>query len=487
MSAAYFNPLVVRAQLNLADVSGSMAVTTPVSGAFKLKGCEKRDALQRELQSRYGEGYIPPPSSITHVSRLQCVQSAVEQQIESYSRENPDTRIGIVTFNSDVTLIGDGTQETVIVTGDKLTSFDGLVEIGENFKVEQPIGKSKTKLLEELWGLQEEGKTALGPALQLSIAMASSRPGSSVILCTDGMANVGVGKKPCNWTGNLTQKTMFSSGSLEDAQKGEHMQHYTEMAERALLAGVSVSLISLIGSECKLDSLSVVAERTSGSVSRVNPVSLTEDGLMSSLKNRPVIGYTVMAMVLLHSGLKFRGEFDDENEDRNWIVKDLGNVRTGKELTFAYSFRSKKECDLTGTDRIPFQVQLLYTRPNGMQCLRVATAEVDVTEDRIEAEKAADIAVVGVHAAQRAARYAKEGDFERAQMEARAAQRFMKRAGVEKQKVAAWSKNVNGLDLVAKVQRQKKEHFCDEDDMFDDFSYVAVHKQEEVNEMDLFA
>ena len=234
------------------------------------------------------------------------------------------------------------------------------------------------------------------------------------------------------------------------------MQHYTEMAERALLAGVTVSVVSLIGTECKLESLSVVAERTSGSVDRVDPVSLTEGALVGSLTGQPVIGYTVMAMVMLHSGLKFRGEFDDENENRNWVIKDLGNVRKGKELTFAYSFRSKKECDLTGIDRIPFQVQLLYTRPDGSRCLRVATAEVDVTDDRNEAEEKADIQVVGVHAAQRAARFAREGDYERAQMEARSAQRFMKRAGAEDTKVAAWSKNINGVDNALRNERKKE-------------------------------
>ena len=42
--------------------------------------------------------------------------------------------------------------------------------------------------------LEESGPTALGPALITSIAMASQgNPGSQVIVCTDGLANVGVG------------------------------------------------------------------------------------------------------------------------------------------------------------------------------------------------------------------------------------------------------------------------------------------------------
>ena len=43
-------------------------------------------------------------------------------------------------------------------------------------------------------GLEETGPTALGPALLTSIAMAAEGyPGSIVVLCTDGLANIGLG------------------------------------------------------------------------------------------------------------------------------------------------------------------------------------------------------------------------------------------------------------------------------------------------------
>lgn len=42
--------------------------------------------------------------------------------------------------------------------------------------------------------LEETGPTALGPGLASAIALASQgAPGSSVVLCTDGLANVGLG------------------------------------------------------------------------------------------------------------------------------------------------------------------------------------------------------------------------------------------------------------------------------------------------------
>lgn len=42
--------------------------------------------------------------------------------------------------------------------------------------------------------LEETGSTALGPAVTTAIAMASEgAPGSIVVVCTDGLANIGVG------------------------------------------------------------------------------------------------------------------------------------------------------------------------------------------------------------------------------------------------------------------------------------------------------
>jgi hypothetical protein len=39
----------------------------------------------------------------------------------------PERKIGIVTFNGDVTIIGDGTKEPITITGDKLKDYDCLL------------------------------------------------------------------------------------------------------------------------------------------------------------------------------------------------------------------------------------------------------------------------------------------------------------------------------------------------------------------------
>lgn len=56
------------------------------------------------------------------------------------------------------------------------------------------INNSQKHLTEKLMSLEETGPTALGPALATGVAMAAEgATGSQVVLCTDGLANIGIG------------------------------------------------------------------------------------------------------------------------------------------------------------------------------------------------------------------------------------------------------------------------------------------------------
>ena len=68
-----------------------------------------------------------------------------------------------------------------------------------------------------LYSLEEGGATALGPGLFYSILIASKKRGSQVILCTDGLANKGI-------------------GSLED-DDDKKTEFYNEMGNLALENG----------------------------------------------------------------------------------------------------------------------------------------------------------------------------------------------------------------------------------------------------------
>ena len=67
----------------------------------------------------------------TYVSRIQCVKSAIDSQVNDMANGAEQRKVGIVTFNHEVSVIGDGTQEAQLITGDKLNDFEFLRENGK--------------------------------------------------------------------------------------------------------------------------------------------------------------------------------------------------------------------------------------------------------------------------------------------------------------------------------------------------------------------
>ena len=58
-------------------------------------------------------------------------------------------------------LLGDGSQEPVTVSGDRLNAFDDLIKLATKYHISQPVGKAKDSLLKSLWNLEEGGTNTL--------------------------------------------------------------------------------------------------------------------------------------------------------------------------------------------------------------------------------------------------------------------------------------------------------------------------------------
>jgi hypothetical protein len=86
--------------------------------ALKAELAKFGDHSDQRLEGDFGK---------TYVSRLQCVQSAIDSQLGEMKKNNPDRKIGLVTFNNEVSIIGDGTKDPVTVAGDKLSNYEFLL------------------------------------------------------------------------------------------------------------------------------------------------------------------------------------------------------------------------------------------------------------------------------------------------------------------------------------------------------------------------
>ena len=190
------------------------------------------------------------------------------------------------------------------------------------------ITETKQNLCDKLMKLEETGPTALGPAVLTSVAMAAEgAAGSQVLICTDGLANIGLGA--------------FDEATTEE-EIARVDEFYERVGEYAKNKGITINVISLIGDECNLDALSKLAEMTGGDVDRINPVELTKN--FANFLAQPVIASNVVARVKLHKGLQFRNEAVQAlSEDKSLLVREVGNVTEDTEITFEYTLKPTNE------------------------------------------------------------------------------------------------------------------------------------------------
>jgi hypothetical protein len=120
-----------------------------------------------------------------------------------------------------------------------------------------------------------------------------------------------------------------------------------------------VNIISIIGEECNIDTLSKISELTGGEVQRVDPKNLIDN--FSNILNLPVLATNVQLKVKLHKGIEFRNEDAASlSEDKTILARDLGNVNEDTEVTFEYKMKSIKkllqmpELDMTKINIFPF-------------------------------------------------------------------------------------------------------------------------------------
>ena len=290
-----------------------------------------------------------------------------------------------------------------MIAGDKLDKKDTCLGIGvESYSkmLSKSVSETGDKLLTKLQSLKENGKTALGPALAAALGLASQgKPGSTVILCTDGIANVGVGEL--------------------DSSKGVNDTFYEEMGVYAKERGVLVNVITIKGEGSKIEKLGQISDLTQGKVIRVNPDNITQD--FANVMKEVVIGTQVDVKIRLHPALKFRNEEEEYlSENRAVYLKNVGNVTVRTTLTFEYQNKTDTELQQQGIaldklKEVPLQATITYTSSDGNRILRIVTKNQILTEDLKVAEKDVKFKILATRACQGSALLAAKGSYRQAQ------------------------------------------------------------------------
>lgn len=386
------------------DRSGSMGTTTEVKEGINIDPRATDNSASR----------------INHVSRLQCVQTAVHSQIEMLQRNQPDCVAVLITFDNTVTIHGDGfSKEEKISEGHAMNNLSILLEkgkkIGTNLKA--PVSKSSNYLIQKAYSLRVGGATALGPALAVAVGIASSSAGSKIMVCTDGQANVGIG--------NVSNDPQF----------------YTQIGQHAKEKNVSVSVISIEGEDCKMEFLGTTADISNGQVEIVDPLQLSTK-VVSLLKN-DILATGAICSLFASPSIVFKSQ---SKGVLNTIVRDLGNVTNETDLTFAFdwgekeqmAFKKFKELDSLQRHEQPldllqneliFQTQVQFvSRKNGAKYTRIITVKKPVTDELTKAEADINSSTVALSAIHESAKLAQVGQYKDARIHLVSTLRLLQRA-----------------------------------------------------------
>ncbi|XP_041840677.1 circularly permutated Ras protein 1 isoform X2 [Melanotaenia boesemani] len=360
------------------DISGSMSVTTEVTS---------------------GSG------SSVHISRLEGIQDALQRALTSILQQTPRRRVALVTFNDEVVIYGDGTSTPLTLRDWALVDYDYIWQQAMAYRIPHCIAETSQQLIKRVKELREHGATSLGPAALASVAIASRYPGSKVILCTDGKANIGLGE--------MEETPSFSSPH-------QTPYFYRQLALQAVAKGVIISVMTFKGTDCCLADIGRLADATGG---RVNIVTLGDVATqIQSVSKDNVLATGVTATLLAPDGIYF--PYEDENNHN--LVREIGNVTKGLEITFQFAVKPHFIEVFHQRGTLPFQLQLSFKTRDQQRVTRIITEQRPVATSSQILVCTLNMAVLGVHCAQLSASLTMQGRVQEAQKQLRAQQDLLK-------------------------------------------------------------
>jgi len=339
------------------------------------------------------------------MTRLQCVQSAVTQQLEFLRQQQAECVVVIITFGAEVCVYTDGGNRA-LVSRNSHSNVEQLLAKGKQLSLSctEQVEQASERLRTTVARLKPCGNTALGPALTVGVGLASQHPGSKIVVCTDGMANNGV-------------------GAIRN--RNEPVEFYGDIGRCAAEEGTCISVITMEGEDCSMENLGVCADLTGGQVEMVDLQALsTKVGAMLA---NPTLGTGLELTLIAGHGMTFGAESACEQKGLATVVtRTVGNVTARTDLTL--EFEALIDSASRNSQSMPLQLQLRYTRPNGESILQVCTAQRRVCNDRSEAEADINgtcIALSGIH---NAACLAQRGDYRAARVKLISTCRLLQRA-----------------------------------------------------------
>ena len=382
-----------------------------------------------------------------YITRLECMQVAIIEHLNQLNVLHPDHKVILVTFNDEVNIYqpiinekSEITISNITMRGDQLGSTKKISELAkqlqqENFDKISPIEKSFEEIQKLVNNFSEKGPTALGPALFFSQQFAefSNQTKTEIILCTDGLSNVGVG-------------SLESSSSSSDSD-----QFYLRIGKDARENKTTIAMMGIEGSELAMKSLGKCAEITGGRVNILNPFELVAE--VQRIAQNPVVASDVLLKIYSPSLFQLpQSAIPVYSNERVTVQRiPLGNVMKEFDLTLSFFPSSNSNADLLRRSSLPFQLQIHFTQPDQSKRILFYSQRIPITNDLQESEDDCDVSVIAESSIHLASTIANDGELSEARDLLISTDQFLKRVAVndtQKEEYFAF------LDSVAAIETE---------------------------------
>jgi actin-related protein len=339
------------------------------------------------------------------MTRLHCVQAAVTQQLQALRSTQPDCIAVIVSFGAEVCVYTDSGGRSLVARRAHENEAD-LVAKGQELasQCSEKVVDVAERLESTVSGLKPSGNTALGPALAVAVGLAGGRPGSKIVLCTDGMANNGV-------------------GAIRD--RNQVVEFYSDIGRRAAEEGTCVSVITMEGEDCSMENLGTCADLTGGQVEMVDLQALSSK--VGAMLANTTLGTGLQIVVIAGADISLGEQSVCVRKGGASVMTQMvGSATARTDLTF--KLEGMANLGNKNGAQVPMQLQLRYTRPDGEEVLQVCTLQPPVSSNRDDAESDINgtcVALSGIHSA---ARLAQQGQYRAARVELISTCRLLQRA-----------------------------------------------------------
>ncbi len=328
-------------------------------------------------------------------ANLAAVKRSLNTSIDSLAANAPDTMFGLIEFESSVVARNLESGNPIELPRDSFASLKDIMNSTKKLLDEIKlvgVGKNKDKLKKYVQALQDQGGTALGPAVGMAYVIAKHRNVGRVVLLTDGLANEGI-------------------GALEGYQVTPASKYYEDIGKMFLESGTAVDVVGIAsGRGMELQTLGLLPEATGGQMYYVTPNEL--DRSLSELAGASLLGRDVEVRLVTPPGVKIKDASGVSRAVVDQLKKKskskIGVVGEDHELYF--EIEPEKEIK---ESEVPIQVQVSYTDEEGARRVRAVTIKLRVTKKEEEIMETLDPTVGATFVTQKAGEESFSGDREK--------------------------------------------------------------------------